>query len=68
MTTYRELDGRLTPEQQALKQQMHEFAKSVVRPTATCWIACRIPSRSWISILLFGRCSEPPMPKAFTQP
>ena len=34
MTTYRELDGRLTPEQQALKQQVHEFAKSVLRPTA----------------------------------
>jgi alkylation response protein AidB-like acyl-CoA dehydrogenase len=35
MTTYRELDGRLTPDQQALKQQMHEFAKSVARPTVT---------------------------------
>ena len=34
MTTYRELDGRLTPEQQALKQQVHEFAKMVLRPTA----------------------------------
>ena len=34
MTPYRELDGRLTPEQQALKQQVHEFAKSVLRPTA----------------------------------
>lgn len=34
MITYRELDGRLTPEQQALKQQVHEFAKSVLRPTA----------------------------------
>lgn len=34
MATYRELDGRLTPEQQALKQQVHEFAKSVLRPTA----------------------------------
>ena len=34
MTTYRELDGRLTPEQEALKQQVHEFAKAVLRPTA----------------------------------
>ncbi|MEK6634649.1 MAG: acyl-CoA dehydrogenase family protein, partial [Nitrospirota bacterium] len=34
MTPYRELDDRLTPEQQALKQQVHEFAKSVLRPTA----------------------------------
>jgi len=34
MTTYRELDGRVTPEQRALKQQVHEFAKSVLRPTA----------------------------------
>ena len=34
MTTYRELDVRLTPEQQALKQHVHEFAKSVLRPSA----------------------------------
>lgn len=34
MSTYRELDGRLSPEQHALKQQVHEFAKAVLRPTA----------------------------------
>lgn len=34
MKTYRELDMRLTPEQQALKAHVHEFAKSVLRPTA----------------------------------
>ncbi|MGQ0812110.1 MAG: acyl-CoA dehydrogenase family protein [Nitrospiraceae bacterium] len=34
MTTYRELDVTLTPEQQALKKHVHEFAKSVLRPTA----------------------------------
>lgn len=34
MTTYRELDGRLTPEQHALKQQVHEFANTVLRPIA----------------------------------
>src|SRR5436190_24395978 len=34
MTTYCELDGRLTPEQHGLKQQVHEFARLVLRPTA----------------------------------
>ena len=34
MATYRELDMRLTPEQQALKQQVHAFADAVLRPAA----------------------------------
>ncbi|MGH7257190.1 MAG: acyl-CoA dehydrogenase family protein [Nitrospiraceae bacterium] len=34
MTTYRELDLRLTAEQQKLKQDMHDFSKSVLMPAA----------------------------------
>jgi hypothetical protein len=40
MKTYRELDTRLTPEQQALKEHVHEFAKSVLRPTWPRWTVC----------------------------
>ena len=46
MVTYRELDVRLTPEQQALKEHVHEFAKSVLRPTAAALDRLRTRSRS----------------------
>ena len=34
MSTYRELDLHLTPQQKALKEGVHQFAKQVLRPTA----------------------------------
>ena len=34
MSTYRELDLNLSPQQQALKEGVHQFAESVLRPTA----------------------------------